>query len=106
MSTTRRTFLGAGLRALSAASLGVTARSVLGSDKEQVSATELASGVTLLAGAGCNVIAVHGPEGSLLVDGGYAAHSKALLRAVAHSTTDRHQHADQYALAPRTNGIE
>ena len=89
MSTTRRTFLGAGLRALSAATLGVTARSVLGSDKEQVTATELSSGVTLLAGAGCNVIAVHGPEGSLQVDGGYAAHSKALLQAVAHTTADR-----------------
>ena len=48
VSTTRRRFLGAGLRALGAATLGVTARSVLGSDKEQVSATELAPGVTLL----------------------------------------------------------
>jgi cyclase len=88
VSTTRRRFLGSGLRALGAAALGGTARSVLGSGKEQLTATELTSGVTLLAGAGGNVIAVHGPEGSLLVDGGYAAHSKALLRAVSHATTD------------------
>lgn len=88
MSTTRRRFLGAGLQALGAATLGVTARSAFGSDKAQITATELAPGVTLLAGAGGNVVAMHGPDGSLLVDGGYAANSKPLLRAVAHATAN------------------
>ncbi len=42
--------------------------------------------MTLLDGAGCNVVAVKGPEGSLLVDGGYASNSKALLAAAANAT--------------------
>ncbi len=40
-------------------------------------------------GAGCNVVAVQGPEGSLLVDGGYAKDSKALLGAAAKATGNR-----------------
>jgi glyoxylase-like metal-dependent hydrolase (beta-lactamase superfamily II) len=83
---TRREFLGAGMQALGAASLGVLARSAVASSDVHVTATELAPGMTLLAGAGCNVIAVHGPDGSLLVDGGYARNSKALLTAAARET--------------------
>jgi glyoxylase-like metal-dependent hydrolase (beta-lactamase superfamily II) len=45
--------------------------------------------MTLLDGAGCNVVAVHGPEGSLLVDGGYAQNSKSLLEAAAKATSNR-----------------
>jgi glyoxylase-like metal-dependent hydrolase (beta-lactamase superfamily II) len=44
----------------------------------------------LLDGAGCNVVAMRGVEGSLLVDGGFAAHSKALLQAVTRATGNRH----------------
>jgi cyclase len=40
----------------------------------------------LLDGAGCNVVAVKGPAGSLLIDGGYARNSQALLKAAAHAT--------------------
>lgn len=39
-------------------------------------------GLTLLQGAGCNVVAMPGPEGALLIDGGLGANSKALLKAV------------------------
>jgi glyoxylase-like metal-dependent hydrolase (beta-lactamase superfamily II) len=39
-------------------------------------------GLTLFAGAGCNVVALHGPRGALLVDGGLAINSTLLLKAV------------------------
>ena len=54
----------------------------------RISTTDL-KGAFLLQGAGCNVIALKGPEGSLLVDGGYAKHSKALLKAAADATGNR-----------------
>jgi glyoxylase-like metal-dependent hydrolase (beta-lactamase superfamily II) len=43
----------------------------------------------LLDGAGCNVVAVKGPQGALLVDGGYASNSKALLQAAAKATASK-----------------
>ncbi len=43
-------------------------------------------GLTLLQGAGCNVVALPGPDGALLIDGGLVAHSRALLEAVAAAT--------------------
>jgi glyoxylase-like metal-dependent hydrolase (beta-lactamase superfamily II) len=43
-------------------------------------------GLMLLQGAGCNVVAMPGPEGALLIDGGLAANSKALLKAVEKAT--------------------
>ena len=36
-------------------------------------------GATLLQGAGCNVIAMPGPDGALMIDGGLAANADALL---------------------------
>jgi glyoxylase-like metal-dependent hydrolase (beta-lactamase superfamily II) len=39
-------------------------------------------GLTLFAGAGCNVVAVAGPRGALLIDGGLAVNSALLLKAV------------------------
>jgi cyclase len=43
-------------------------------------------GLTLLQGAGCNVVAMPGPEGALLIDGGLATNSKALLKAMERAT--------------------
>ena len=43
-------------------------------------------GLTLFQGAGCNVVAMPGPEGALLIDGGLATNSKALLKAVEKAT--------------------
>jgi glyoxylase-like metal-dependent hydrolase (beta-lactamase superfamily II) len=40
------------------------------------------NGLTLFSVAGCNVVALPGPEGALLVDGGRAADAAALLQAV------------------------
>jgi glyoxylase-like metal-dependent hydrolase (beta-lactamase superfamily II) len=86
LSTSRRHFLGAGL---AAAGFGVLAPSAHAAREAAIKATPLAPGMTLLDGAGCNVLAVQGPEGSLLVDGGYARNSKALLAAAARATGSR-----------------
>jgi glyoxylase-like metal-dependent hydrolase (beta-lactamase superfamily II) len=83
---TRREFLGAGVQALAAAALGLRQRPALAVDAARISATSLGSGMSLLAGAGANVLAVQGPDGSLLLDGGYARNSRALLAAAAHAT--------------------
>jgi cyclase len=51
-----------------------------------ITATELGAGLFLLQGAGCNVLAMHGDDGALMVDGGLAANADALLRAVYAAT--------------------
>jgi glyoxylase-like metal-dependent hydrolase (beta-lactamase superfamily II) len=82
---TRRQFLGGSLQLAAAATLGLLAPNAR-AKAAAITTTNLAPGITLLDGAGCNVLAVQGPEGSLLVDGGYAQHSKALLKAAAGAT--------------------
>jgi glyoxylase-like metal-dependent hydrolase (beta-lactamase superfamily II) len=60
-------------------------------------------GATLLQGAGCNVIAMSGPEGALMIDGGRAANADALLAAVksatrtsrVHTLINTHWHPEQ-----------
>jgi glyoxylase-like metal-dependent hydrolase (beta-lactamase superfamily II) len=86
----RRRFLSAGVQALGAASLASFASNAQASRAARITASELAPGMTLLDGAGCNVIALRGPDGSLLIDGGYARNSKALLKAAANATGNRH----------------
>jgi glyoxylase-like metal-dependent hydrolase (beta-lactamase superfamily II) len=71
-----------------AASCSVLARSTQAATAS-IRATPLATGITLLEGAGCNVVAMTGAEGSLLIDGGYAKHSKALLAAAVRATGNR-----------------
>ena len=51
----------------------------------RISATDL-GGLTLFQGAGCNVIAMRGDKGALMIDGGLAANADALLRAVKEKT--------------------
>jgi glyoxylase-like metal-dependent hydrolase (beta-lactamase superfamily II) len=46
-----------------------------------ITTTDL-DGIFLFQGAGCNVLAVAGPDGALMIDGGLAANADALLRAV------------------------
>jgi cyclase len=75
---------------LGAASFAVAVRPAEAARAASINATELAPGITLLDGAGCNVVAVRGTEGSLLIDGGYAENSKALLKAAATATGNRH----------------
>lgn len=51
----------------------------------RITATDL-NGLSLLQGAGCNVVAMRGDNGALMVDGGLAANADALLRAVLSAT--------------------
>src|SRR6187549_542018 len=68
----------------------------------RVTTTDL-GGATLLQGAGCNVIALPGPEGALMIDGGRAANAEALLAAVRsatgtsriHTLINTHWHPEQ-----------
>ena len=61
------------------------------------------NGATLLQGAGCNVLALAGPEGALMIDGGLAASADALLAAVKaatrasriHTLINTHWHPEQ-----------
>jgi glyoxylase-like metal-dependent hydrolase (beta-lactamase superfamily II) len=80
---TRREFLRCVVQCAVAAELAPTARAAA---SVSIRATPLTSGMWLLDGAGCNVLVAKGVEGSLLVDGGYAKHSKQLLNAAASAT--------------------
>src|SRR5215510_7862466 len=51
----------------------------------QISVTDL-GGLFLFQGSGCNVIAMHGEDGALMIDGGLAANADALLKAVKERT--------------------
>jgi len=90
VSATRRQFLGAGLQLASLAGCGAfvtsNAWAARAEESGRIEARALANGLWLLTGAGCNVLAVQGAEGALLVDGGYARHAKALLKAVSTAT--------------------
>jgi glyoxylase-like metal-dependent hydrolase (beta-lactamase superfamily II) len=57
----------------------------------RLSATDL-GGATLLQGAGGNVVAIPGPDGALMIDGGRAADADALLAAVRSATGSRRIH--------------
>ena len=95
-SLSRRRFVNGGLNALGAAcaASALTPLQALAAKSARssgaITATPLTSkemgGLTLLQGAGCNVLAVPGPEGALMIDGGLAAHSKALLAAMQRAT--------------------
>lgn len=90
-SFTRRQFIGTGAASLAmTVPLGALApQAAHAANAASIRATSLGGDFTLLTGAGCNVVALKGPQGSLLVDGGLAASSKALLRAVQKATKNR-----------------
>jgi glyoxylase-like metal-dependent hydrolase (beta-lactamase superfamily II) len=52
----------------------------------KISTTDLSGGLTLFQGAGCNVVAMRGKDGALMIDGGLAANADALLQAVKERT--------------------
>jgi glyoxylase-like metal-dependent hydrolase (beta-lactamase superfamily II) len=87
MPISRRVFLRHGAQAISAASLLATVPA-LAVDRDQnqkapdVTVTDV-GGLAVFAGSGCNVVGLAGPDGALLVDGGLAAGTAALLKAVA-----------------------
>lgn len=51
-----------------------------------ITTEDLGGGLFLFQGAGCNVVALRGEEGALMIDGGLAANAEALLRAVYAAT--------------------
>jgi cyclase len=81
----RRSFLGT-----SAAAFGGALFPALAPLAQQAAApittTDLGGGLFLFTGVGCNVVALRGDSGALLVDGGLAANADALLRAVYAAT--------------------
>jgi glyoxylase-like metal-dependent hydrolase (beta-lactamase superfamily II) len=101
-STSRRTFL-----QISAAALGGTlVPATLAAQVRQSSSPLITAdlgGATLIQFAGCNVIAVPGPEGALMIDGGRADGAGTVLGAVlsatktsrVHTLINTHWHPDQ-----------
>ncbi|HEY6927899.1 MAG TPA: MBL fold metallo-hydrolase [Steroidobacteraceae bacterium] len=94
----RRRILSSGLQVLGATSMAGAfgSLSVLAPVRASLAASDAITvtpltprqtgGLTLLQGAGCNVVALSSPEGALLIDGGLATHSKALLKAMEKAT--------------------
>ncbi len=70
---------------VSAAAVGGALLPGLSFAQPTISTTDL-GGATLLQGAGCNVVALPGPDGALMIDGGLAANADALLAAVRSAT--------------------
>jgi len=99
--TSRRRFLQVSAAALGGALMPASAQA-FGGQARVISTTGL-GGATLLQGAGCNVIAMAGPDGALMIDGGLAANADALLAAVKsatrtsriHTLVNTHWHPEQ-----------
>jgi glyoxylase-like metal-dependent hydrolase (beta-lactamase superfamily II) len=81
-----------------------------------ITTTDLGGGLFLLEGAGCNVVALRGADGALLIDGGLSANADALLRAVyaatgtnrVHTLINTHWHPEQTGaneLVGRAGGV-
>src|SRR5688572_23331729 len=100
-SVSRRRFLSAGAAVLGGA-LMQTSPVGARQNTSRISTTDL-KGATLLQGAGCNVIAIPGQDGALMIDGGLAANADALLAAVRsatgssriHTLINTHWHPEQ-----------
>jgi glyoxylase-like metal-dependent hydrolase (beta-lactamase superfamily II) len=107
----RRRFLQTGAAALGGALPAVCLAGAFGEGGYSVRAQQSAprivttdlGGATLLQGAGCNVVAMPGTDGALMIDGGLAANADALLAAVSsatgssriHTLINTHWHPEQ-----------
>jgi len=81
----RRRVLQSGAAALGYALMPAARLAEAAGQGTRISTTDL-GGVTLLQGAGCNVIALRGEDGALMIDGGLARNADALLAAVRSAT--------------------
>jgi glyoxylase-like metal-dependent hydrolase (beta-lactamase superfamily II) len=101
----RRTFLRVTLSSAAAASLAQWAPlPVFAREKAApLAATKLNDRVSVISGAGANVVAISGPDGALLVDGGLEAHSSELVKLAlketgakrVHTLVNTHWHPEQ-----------
>ena len=101
----RRGFLKATLGSAAAASfVQLVPLEVLARDsKAPLAATRLNDKLTLISGAGANVVAMSGPQGALLVDGGIEARSAELVKLAlketgakkVHTLFNTHWHPEQ-----------
>ena len=97
---TRRQFLISGAAAVGGA---LVSAEFINAQGARITTTDLGGGVKLLQGAGGNVVALAGPEGALMIDGGLAANAEALLAAVrsatgssrVHTLINTHWHPEQ-----------
>lgn len=97
----RRRFLHAGVAALGGALVPPPLASAQ-QTAARITTTDL-GGATLLQGAGGNVIALPGPDGALMIDGGLTANADALVAAVlkatgssrVHTLINTHWHPEQ-----------
>ena len=97
----RRQLLIAGAGALGGALLPASFAHAQGAAR--ITTTDLGGGLKVLQGGGCNVLALGGPDGALMIDGGLAANADALLAAVRsatgasriHTLINTHGHAEQ-----------
>lgn len=110
-SLSRRRFLATVASAASA----VAWSGAIAQAQANISATDLA-GLTLFQGAGCNVVAMRGKDGALMIDGGLAANADALVKAVkgrtaasrVHTLINTHWHPEQVGaneLVGRDGGV-
>jgi len=88
------------LASLSAAAVGaaiptgsILSRPPPASRKTSLQAQQLAEGLLLIQGAGCNVLAVRDGDGLVFIDGGLKANGKALLALAQKETSTRAVHA-------------
>jgi len=72
------------------AALGSTRSAVAADSRAGILTAPLAENIVLITGAGANVVAINGPDGLALVDGGLEKHSKELLRTALEATATRH----------------
>jgi glyoxylase-like metal-dependent hydrolase (beta-lactamase superfamily II) len=102
MTLSRRSILQLGTAALGSAFVAARASTLSAQSAARITTTDL-RGATLFQGAGGNVLALPGPDGALMVDGGLAANADALLAAVKQATgtsrintlIDTHWHPEQ-----------
>ena len=87
---------------MSAAAFGSALIPAASFAQAKISTTDL-GGATLFQGAGCNVVALPGPDGALMIDGGLAANADTLIASVKsathttriHTLINTHWHPEQ-----------
>ncbi|MEP7312886.1 MAG: MBL fold metallo-hydrolase [Pseudomonadota bacterium] len=78
----RRRFLAGAMGAAAFGVAGFPVSALARSGAQQFESTTIAPDIRLVTGAGANVVTISGPDGVVMVDGGLAEHSRALLKLV------------------------